>query len=283
MKRFVSPRDFDWVLLMFVLLICVLGVMQIYSATMASKFADVHMHIKQIYWIVGGLASMLLVSLINYEVLLDSVHWMYVVAIISLTTVLVFGQKYLGAKRWIRLPGGIHFQPSEWVKLILILAMAKYFSEMRGRDASLSDVVKAGLLGGIPLLMVLVQPDLGTAMTLGPIALVMLFLAGLKPRLREITPGRTARHVVGDNVGSLQLHPPHILPHDDKAPGGRIDAMNRPALDILIAQPDDRFGLLRGQRQWRAAERGRGERRGARELQYLATVWIYHDHNSPIG
>jgi len=180
MKRFVSPRDFDWVLLMFVLLICVLGVMQIYSATMASKFADVHMHIKQIYWIVGGLAFMLLVSLINYEVLLDSVHWMYVVAIISLTAVLLFGQKYLGARRWIRLPGGIHFQPSEWVKLILILAMAKYFSEMRGRDASLSDVVKAGLLGGIPLLMVLVQPDLGTALTYIPILIMGLFLGGLQ-------------------------------------------------------------------------------------------------------
>src|SRR5260370_16519278 len=92
---------------------------------------------------------------------------------------MLFGQKYLGARRWIRLPGGIHFQPSEWVKLILILAMAKYFSEMRGRDASLSDVVKAGLLGGIPLLMVLVQPDLGTALTYIPILILGVFLCGL--------------------------------------------------------------------------------------------------------
>lgn len=180
MKRFVSPRDFDWPLLLFVLCICVLGVMQIYSATMSSKFADAHMHIKQIWYIVGGLVFMLLVSLINYEALLDSVHWMYVAGVVSLVAVLVFGQKYLGARRWIRLPDGIHFQPSEWVKLILILAMAKYFSDMRGRDASIGDIFKAGLLGGVPMLLVLAQPDLGTALTYIPILVMGLFLGGLQ-------------------------------------------------------------------------------------------------------
>ena len=180
MKKFVSLRDFDWVLLFFVLLICAVGVMQIYSATMSSRFADVHMHIKQIYWIAGGIAGMLLLSFINYEALLDSVHWMYIAAILSLGAVLAFGKVYGGGKRWIRLPAGIHFQPSEWVKLILILAMAKYFSDMRQRDASLSDIVKAGLLGGIPMLMVLVQPDLGTALTYVPILAMGLFLGGIQ-------------------------------------------------------------------------------------------------------
>ena len=180
MKRFVSPRDFDWPLLGLVLCICTLGVLQIYSATMSSKFADAHMHIKQIWYIVAGLILMLLVSLINYEALLDSVHWMYVAGVISLVAVLVFGQKYLGARRWIRLPDGIHFQPSEWVKLILILAMAKYFSDMRGRDASLGDIVKAGLMGGVPMLLVLVQPDLGTALTYIPILIMGLFLGGIQ-------------------------------------------------------------------------------------------------------
>jgi rod shape determining protein RodA len=180
MKKFVSLRDFDWVLLFFVLLICAVGVMQIYSATMSSRFADVHMHVKQLYWIAGGVVCMLLLSFINYEALLDSVHWMYIAAILSLLAVLAVGQKYLGAKRWIRLPAGIHFQPSEWVKLILILAMAKYFSDLRQRDASLSDVLKAGLLGGIPMLMVLAQPDLGTALTYIPILVMGLFLGGIQ-------------------------------------------------------------------------------------------------------
>ncbi len=74
---------------------------------------------------------------------------------------MVFGQKYLGARRWIKMPGGNHFQPSEWVKLILILAVAKYFADMRQRELSWPDFMKAGAIVGIPMLMVLAQPDLG--------------------------------------------------------------------------------------------------------------------------
>jgi rod shape determining protein RodA len=96
--------------------------------------------------------------------------------------VLVFGQKYLGAKRWVKLPGGMHFQPSEWVKLILILAMAKYFADLREKDLSWSDFLKAGLLIGFPMLMVLKQPDLGTALTYVPIAVIGIFLGGLQFR-----------------------------------------------------------------------------------------------------
>ena len=74
---------------------------------------------------------MFLVSLVNYQALLDRIHWFYIAAMASLMAVLIFGQKYLGAKRWIKMPGGNHFQPSEWVKLILILAVAKYFADLR--------------------------------------------------------------------------------------------------------------------------------------------------------
>jgi len=122
MSRYVSYRDFDWLLLIFILVICGLGVFEIQSATVHTKFAGAH--IRQLYWILAGLMGMFLMSLLNYQALLDKVHWMYIVAIASLISVLIFGQKYLGAKRWIKLPGGQHFQPSEWVKLILILAIA---------------------------------------------------------------------------------------------------------------------------------------------------------------
>src|SRR5436309_2933941 len=99
MKKNISVRDFDWVLVAFVLMICAIGVLQIYSATLSTKFAGAH--VKQLYWIAGGIVMMLLMSLINYEALLDNIHWMYVAAIIALTAVLLFGQKYLGARRWI--------------------------------------------------------------------------------------------------------------------------------------------------------------------------------------
>ena len=180
MARNVSLRDFDWLLLTFVLIICALGVMEIRSATVHTKFAGAH--IKQIYWVLGGIASMFLMSTINYQALLERVHWMYIIAIGSLMSVLIFGQKYLGARRWVKMPGGGHFQPSEWVKLILILAVAKYFADLHQRELSWSDFIKAGAGVGIPMLMVLAQPDLGTALTYIPIAVMALFLGGLRTK-----------------------------------------------------------------------------------------------------
>jgi rod shape determining protein RodA len=179
MSRYVSFRDFDWVLMVFVLLICALGVMEIRSATMHTKFAGAHL--KQVYWIVGGLGMMFLMSLVNYQALLERIHWFYIAGVASLLAVLVIGTKALGAKRWIKI-GGAHFQPSEWVKLILILAVAKYFADMRQRELTWADFMKAGAIVGIPMLLVLKQPDLGTALTFLPIAAMGMFLGGLQWR-----------------------------------------------------------------------------------------------------
>src|ERR1700758_858532 len=179
MSRYVSYRDFDWLLIIFVLMLCGLGVMEIHSATVHTKFAGAH--VKQLYWIMGGVGAMFLFSLVNYQALLDQIHWFYIAGVASLMAVLLFGTKALGARRWIRL-GGTHFQPSEWVKLILILAVAKYFADMRQRELSWPDFMKAGAIVGIPMLMVLAQPDLGTALTYVPIAVMGVFLGGMQWR-----------------------------------------------------------------------------------------------------
>src|ERR1700721_1564004 len=180
MSRYVSFRDFDWVLLIFVLLICGLGVMEIRSATMHTKFAG--SHLKQIYWVVAGGGMMFPVRLVKYQGLLGRVSRFYFSAVASLMGVMVFGQKYLGARRWIKMPGGNHFQPSEWVKLILILAVAKYFAELHQRGLAWSDFIKAGAIVGFPMLLVLAQPDLGTALTYMPIPVRGGFLGGLQIR-----------------------------------------------------------------------------------------------------
>jgi rod shape determining protein RodA len=147
---------------------------------MHTKFAG--SHLKQIYWVVAGVGMMFLMSLVNYQALLEQIHWFYIAAVASLVAVMVFGQKYLGARRWIKMPGGNHFQPSEWVKLILILAVAKYFAEMHQRELAWSDFIKAGAIVGFPMLLVLAQPDLGTALTYMPIAVMGVFLGGLQVR-----------------------------------------------------------------------------------------------------
>jgi rod shape determining protein RodA len=178
----------------FVLILCGMGVMEIHSATMHTKFAGAH--VKQVYWVVAGVGAMFLVSLINYQALLDQIHWFYIAGVGSLMAVMVFGQKYLGARRWIKMPGGNHFQPSEWVKLILILAVAKYFADMRQRELSWADFMKAGAIVGIPMLMVLAQPDLGTALTYVPIAVMGVFLGGLQWK-QGLTVGLLATVAVG--------------------------------------------------------------------------------------
>ncbi|HVP63325.1 MAG TPA: rod shape-determining protein RodA [candidate division Zixibacteria bacterium] len=179
MSRYVRFRDFDWLLLTLVLIICALGVTEIYSATLHTKFEGIY--IKQIYWIIAGVLLMFVLSMFNYKALLEMVPWMYVVAVVSLVAVLVFGKKYLGARRWIDFHF-FHFQPSEWVKLILILAMAKYFADYQERELPFGELAKAGAIVFVPMLLVLKQPDLGTSLTYLPIAIMALFLGGLRAK-----------------------------------------------------------------------------------------------------
>jgi len=147
---------------------------------------------------------MFLVSLLNYQAVLEQVHWMYIAALASLIAVLLFGQKYLGAKRWIKMPGGGHFQPSEWVKLILILAVAKYFADLHERELSWPDFLKAGAIVGFPMLMVLRQPDLGTALTYLPVAVMALFLGGLRWKQALIVAGDRRTHRPGGLAQSAE-------------------------------------------------------------------------------
>src|ERR1700761_6113321 len=167
LRRFISFRDFDWLLLALVLLLSVISIFEIYSATLHTKF--VGFENKQIFWLLGGLAAMFIFSLINYHRLLESVPWIYGFCLVSLVAVLAVGTKVMGGRRWIKLPGGIHFQPSEWVKLVLIVAMARYFVGLSGRELTWKDIFKAMALVGVPMLLVLKQPDLGTALTYSPI------------------------------------------------------------------------------------------------------------------
>src|SRR5438128_12550143 len=103
MSRYVSFRDFDWLLLIFVLMICGLGVMEIRSATAHTQFAGAH--IKQVYWVMGGVGAMFLMSLINYQAMLDKVHWLYSAARTSLVLARLLRRKYKGARRRLNLRG----------------------------------------------------------------------------------------------------------------------------------------------------------------------------------
>ena len=177
MRRLSSFRDFDWVLLGFVLVLSVISVLEIKSATMHTKFHGFD-H-KQLGFLAVGIVLMFLMSMIDYHRLIDIVHWAYGISILSLIAVLAVGTRVMGARRWIRVPGG-HFQPSEWIKLVLIVAVARYFWGLAGRQLTWTDIGKAFALVCIPMLMVLKQPDLGTSLTYLPILACGLFLGGIR-------------------------------------------------------------------------------------------------------
>jgi rod shape determining protein RodA len=186
MQRLSSYRDFDWPLLGMISVLSVISVLEIRSATAMTKFHGFGE--KQIVFLLLGVGLMFLISMVDYHRLLDIAPWAYGVSIVSLVAVKLVGQKVLGARRWINLGGGAHFQPSEWVKLVLILAVARFVWNLPGTDIGRSlswrDIGKAFALVGIPMVLVLSQPDLGTALTYFPILVLGLFLGGI--RIRQV-------------------------------------------------------------------------------------------------
>ncbi|MFZ0634083.1 MAG: rod shape-determining protein RodA [Candidatus Acidiferrales bacterium] len=171
-------RDFDWPLIFIVLGICTMGMLEIYSSTHNSAMAG--MHWRQAIWIGIGFIGMLLISRLDYHTLLDQAPVLYLIGVVALLAVLAIGHSRFGAKRWVSLGGGMNLQVSEIMKLVIIVVLARYFSEVRTDRLTLADLVKVAGITGLPVLLVLVQPDLGTAMVLIPAAILGAFLAGIE-------------------------------------------------------------------------------------------------------
>ena len=175
-----SPRghEFDWTLMAIVAASCGIGVLEIYSSTHASGMAGLQW--KQVMWIAVGLAGMFVISRIDYHTLMDQAPALYLIGIAGLVVVLLIGFSRLGAKRWISLGGGVTLQVSEIMKLIIIIVLARYFTEVRTDRLTLRDLLKGGALTLVPMVLILKQPDLGTALVLVPVAVVGAVLAGIQ-------------------------------------------------------------------------------------------------------
>ena len=180
LRRFLSFRDFDWALLGLVLLLCTVSVIEVHSATLHTKFSSFGS--KQIFWVLAGVVGMFIFAKVDYHRVLDWAPWAYGAGLVALVAVLSpLGHKALGGRRWIKL-GPMLVQPSEYVKLILVLMVARYFANLGGRSVTWKEIFKAFALVGIPMAMVLKQPDLGTTLTYTPILIAGLFLGGLNLR-----------------------------------------------------------------------------------------------------
>ncbi len=177
MKESKGIRDYDWWLFALVFTICGISLLEIWSATHASHLAG--MQWKQVWWIVFGVIGMMILSRIDYHTILEQAPIFYLIGIGLLIAVLAVGHTRFGSKRWLPVLGPV-LQVSELVKLIIIIVLARYFSELRSERLDLVDLAKVAILVGVPLALILKQPDLGTALVLVPLTAVGAFLAGLQ-------------------------------------------------------------------------------------------------------
>jgi len=171
-------RTTDWYLLAITLVICSLGVLQIYSATHATKWEDAWW--KQVVFVAGGLILMWVITQIDYHALLGQVVPMYALSIALLLVTMVVGNKVFGSTRWIRV-AGFTLQVSEFVKIVIILLVARFLSDLKaGQKLEWRDLAKLCALVGVPMLLVMKEPDLGTSLTYIPILVCGILMAGLR-------------------------------------------------------------------------------------------------------
>jgi rod shape determining protein RodA len=171
---------FDWGLLGLVILIAGLGVVNIASATASYRLVGTPYYIKQLYWILGGVLLIVTVCSIDYHVLEDFSYWLYGILMVLLLVVLVAGRSSMGATRWLNL-GFFSFQPSELMKIVIIAVYALYFTKSPNLNGlGFKDLLYPFLLLAGPLLLIMKQPDLGTASLVFLIALSMLMFVGVR-------------------------------------------------------------------------------------------------------
>lgn len=167
----------DWWLLAALLVLTAFGITMVFSATGGAS----REYWTQLYAVVLGFGAMAVCALIDYRTLVDKAHWIYLGLVIALVGVLVFGAVRGGSQRWIDL-GVFNVQPSEFAKAGLALILAKALGDVRRPSPSSQDLFLVTALTAVPLLLIAREPDLGTAVTLLPVAGAVVFAAGLPVR-----------------------------------------------------------------------------------------------------
>ena len=175
-------KDFDKVLLTVTFIICMAGLFILHSATQVKSLPFVESYIfRQISWITLAAAFLLVVINISYQKFIDISFALYVINITLLALVLVLGRERLGAIRWFSI-GSFAFQPSEFVKISFILALASLLGSKRVNLEDARGFIPPLIVLGLPFTLVLVQPDLGTALLLLPIFLAMMYVGGARTK-----------------------------------------------------------------------------------------------------
>ncbi|MBU0679833.1 MAG: rod shape-determining protein RodA [Proteobacteria bacterium] len=172
-------QNFDWVLLGLVTLIGAMCIANLYSATPD----DVHgtpIYLKQFYFFIMGFALIFIIISFDYRVLVEVNYTLYIAIIFLLLFSLIFGKDLAGTRRWIDL-GFFRLQPSEPAKLMLVITLASYyFRKDTGKGFTLGELLVPIMLAGLPFILIVMQPDLGTGLMLAFIFISMTLFVKLR-------------------------------------------------------------------------------------------------------
>ncbi len=170
-----------WGMSALVLAIALIGLAAVYSATYTSRGPG-SLYYKQLIWVGIGTLVMFLALIPDYHTIGRYAYILYAISLLLLVLVMFLGKTGMGAQRWLAI-GPFSFQPSELAKLSITLALARYFAEDPKRGSyELKDLAIPGFMVLVPLILVLKQPDLGTALMLLLTSSLLVMLAGIQLR-----------------------------------------------------------------------------------------------------
>ena len=191
---------FDYFTCLLTIVLIGLGVLTIYSATYnpdAVSWLTGYCR-RRLIWVGIALVIGIVLFLLHYNILYQAAYPLYGIGIILLLAVEVAGSTHMGATRWLAL-GGINIQPSEFAKLTVILALARFLSDRRlPPPYNLKELITPAIIIALPAALILKQPDLGTAMLIILISGVIIFIAGVTRRtILTLGAGALSAAVIG--------------------------------------------------------------------------------------
>ena len=169
--------SFDWLLFLAILILACAGIAAIWSTTDGTSLNSYFG--KQVIYVCAGLIAFATLLYIDYHFFTDFITFIYIAGLSVLGLVLIIGTSIHSNKSWIDI-GIFRFQPSELMKFFVIIALAKYYSELDQEYLGFRELMFGGLIVFVPVLLVILQGDLGTAVTFFPIYAVLTCLAGIK-------------------------------------------------------------------------------------------------------
>lgn len=177
-------KKFDLILFLTMLVIFAIGLSFLYSATYQYAFRQSALYLhnflfRQIIWFALGLLIGAIIIKVHYQKWIELAYPFYGLSLILLAMVLCLGQVRFGAQRWISF-GSLTFQPSEFSKLVIILTLARYLGQRKASVNQGKVLATSFLLVLLPFILIVKQPDLGTALTLIAVVLAVVYVWGAR-------------------------------------------------------------------------------------------------------